>query len=56
MFYGMEWSLITFELMLFVTVDILSSDFILAAFITYVVACVSFLFDFNRLLMPRFSL
>ena len=41
MFYGMESALITFELMLFVTTDILFSDYILAAFITFVVACVS---------------
>jgi hypothetical protein len=41
MFYGMESSLAVHELMLFVTADIIFTDYIVAAFVTFIVSCVS---------------
>jgi meckelin len=38
LFYGNEWNLISFELLLFLLIDLAAHNFVLAAIITYIAA------------------
>ena len=40
-FYGNEWSLLLFDVLLFAIVDLVSQNFVLAAIITYIIGWVS---------------
>ena len=40
-FYGNEWSLLLFDMLLFAIVDLIAQNYVLAAIITYIIGWVS---------------